>query len=192
MYKIIDNFIDEKTVTSINAEWPESMSCVEKKTSIKRHTTILPRSARRFADYMLSDSCIAFLEEITGIQNLLPDPSLFGGGLHEIGMGGFLKMHVDFNRLHNGWYRRVNALIYLNQDWQEEWGGQLLLGEDESISIAPIAGRCVIFDTTADSWHGHPYPLQCHIYRTRRSMAFYYYTEERPSWFTEQRNTVYK
>ena len=43
-------------------------------------------------------------------------------------------------------------------------------------SVAPMYNRCVIFNTDADSYHGHPDPLATPANVKRRSMALYYYT----------------
>src|SRR5207302_104354 len=40
---------------------------------------------------------------------------------------------------------------------------------------------CVVFSTTSTSFHGHPEPLNCPEDRTRKSMALYYYSKDRPS-----------
>jgi Rps23 Pro-64 3,4-dihydroxylase Tpa1-like proline 4-hydroxylase len=191
-YWVIDGFMKPAEVRAINAEWPKEMEVKDGKGSIKRHTTKLPPAAARFAEFMQCGAMIDQLERMTGIKGLIADKTMFGGGLHEIGKGGYLKMHVDFNLLPPDLYRRVNVLVYLNEDWQDKWGGHLLLGENKEISISPIAGRCAIFTTSEQSWHGHPYPLKCPKNRSRRSMAFYYYTKERPYWFTEHHTTIYK
>jgi len=127
-----------------------------------------------------------FLEHLTGIAGLIPDPHLRGGGLHEIKRGGALGVHADFNfypRLNL--YRRLNLLIYLNEDWPEAWGGDLELWDRQGKScvqrIAPTFNRAVIFDTSNFSYHGHPRPLQCPEERARKSLALYYYTVEAPA-----------
>jgi hypothetical protein len=43
------------------------------------------------------------------------------------------------------------------------------------LSVAPIFNRCVIFNTDADSFHGHPDPLTTPAHITRKSIALYYY-----------------
>jgi hypothetical protein len=43
----------------------------------------------------------------------------------------------------------------------------------------PSIGRCVIFKTDADSFHGSPAPLACPEGVTRKSIALYYYTNGR-------------
>jgi len=126
-------------------------------------------------------SFLAFLERLTGIGPLLPDPYLHGAGLHEIRRGGFLRVHADFNRhRETRLFRRLNLLIYLNPDWDADWGGELELWSSDMSRcverIAPMAGRCVIFSTSHESFHGHPHPLQCPEQLARRSLAMYYYT----------------
>lgn len=126
---------------------------------------------------------IAWLERLTGISGLVADPSLFGGGVHQIARGGFLKIHADFawhERLRL--YRRVNVLLYLNEDWRDEWGGQLELWRPDmsacAVRIAPRLNRMVIFSTSDTSFHGHPEPLACPEGVTRNSIALYYYAPE--------------
>ena len=42
--------------------------------------------------------------------------------------------------------------------------------------VAPLFNRCVIFNADADSFHGHPEPLNTPPDITRKSIALYYYT----------------
>jgi Rps23 Pro-64 3,4-dihydroxylase Tpa1-like proline 4-hydroxylase len=123
---------------------------------------------------------IGFLQKLTGIDGLIPDPYFEGGGLHETKRGGHLGVHADFN-IHDRLKleRRLNLLIYLNEDWDESYGGQLELWNKDmsecAARIKPIFGRAVIFSTALDSFHGHPEPLNCPPERSRRSIATYYY-----------------
>ena len=129
---------------------------------------------------------LGFLEELTGITGLVPDPYLRGGGLHEIRRGGLLGIHADFNvhpRLKL--YRRLNLLVYLNKAWDESWGGALELWDREGRrairTIPPVFNRTVLFDTSNFSYHGHPHPLACPPDRSRKSVALYYYSAECPA-----------
>jgi hypothetical protein len=124
---------------------------------------------------------LKFVEAVTGISGLLPDPEYNGGGYHETKTGGHLSVHADFNlnqRLRI--LRRVNVLIYLNKDWKDEYGGNLELWSKDMKarvkSVKPIFNRCVIFGTGADIFHGHPDPLSTPDGKSRRSIALYYYT----------------
>jgi Rps23 Pro-64 3,4-dihydroxylase Tpa1-like proline 4-hydroxylase len=126
------------------------------------------------------------LAQLTGIEDLLVDAQLLGGGVHLVEAGGLLRVHADFRRhLTYDLARRLNLLLYLNEDWKEEYGGHLELWDREMETcvrrVLPIANRCVIFNTGKDSFHGHPRPLSCPEGRLRQSVALYYYTAERPA-----------
>ena len=146
----------------------------------------LPPTTRRLVQDLNSPAFIEFLEALTGVENLIPDPHLEGGGVHQIGAGGYLKVHTDFNwharlKLH----RRLNILLYLNEGWNDAWNGQLELWDSQMSAcrqkISPIFNRLVVFSTTDGSFHGHPEPLSCPADITRNSIALYYYTTERPT-----------
>ena len=140
---------------------------------------------REFLYFMNGPVMLEVLERLTGIDGLIPDPYFGGGGLHQILPGGFLEVHADFN-----WHpvlrldRRLNVLIYLNDDWEEEFGGHLELWSRDLERcvkrILPVWNRTVVFSTTDYSYHGHPEPLRCPVGRSRRSLSFYYYTNGRP------------
>jgi Rps23 Pro-64 3,4-dihydroxylase Tpa1-like proline 4-hydroxylase len=124
---------------------------------------------------------IRVLENITGIDGLIPDPYFLGGGFHEISQGGHLSIHADFNH-HKpmNLERRINVLIYLNKAWTADHGGQLELWNDAMttcmVSVVPLFNRCVIFNTTSNSNHGNPNPINHPEKQPRRSIALYYYT----------------
>lgn len=143
----------------------------------------------------MNSQLILWLRAMTGIDDLSGDPSLHGGGLHEVETGGKLGMHVDFNR--NGeLYRRVNAILYLNDNWRNEWGGDLELWDRPTqpanrLLIAPAFNRMVIFEASEHSWHGHPQPLKCPAWVTRKSVAFYFYSESPHPSYKSDHSTVY-
>jgi len=127
-----------------------------------------------------------FFSELTGIPNLIADPSYLGGGVHVTMTGGKLDIHADFN-IHpeTGLHRRVNALLFLNEGWRPEWNGQLELYDKDNLArpaktVDPILNRLAVFGTTDTSFHGVPEPLACPPNRKRFSLALYYYTEDRP------------
>ena len=124
---------------------------------------------------------VHFLESLTAIQALIPDPHFVGGGFHETSKGGKLGIHADF-RINQAMHlnRRINMIIYLNKEWNSHYGGKLELWDKKMQgkvhSIEPIYNRCVIFNTDANSFHGHPDPLMTPDNVTRKSLALYYYT----------------
>jgi hypothetical protein len=144
---------------------------------------------RAFFYSLNSKPFIMFLENLTGIKGLIPDPYFMGAGFHEIKNGGHLSVHADFNH-HKpmNLERRINVLIYLNKDWKEEYGGQLELWDDAMTacqkSVVPLFNRCVVFNTTSTSNHGNPNVINHPQEIPRRSIALYYYTS---TWSDEKR-----
>ena len=142
---------------------------------------------KQLMHYLNSQPFLEFLQELTGIdETLLSDPYYKSGGYHQIKPGGFLKLHVDFHRhLHTHLDRRVNVLVYLNENWEESYGGHFELWEKDmskcKVKLLPIFNRMAIFTTTDSSWHGHPTPLSCPEDRSRKSLALYYYSNGRPA-----------
>ncbi len=127
---------------------------------------------------------VLFLETLTGIDNLIPDPYFIGGGAHMAGRGDFLKIHADFNWHHKlQAHRRVNALLYLNENWHEEWGGALEFWNKDMtgvvVSISPLFNRLAIFNVGIDSNHGQPQPNECPEDENRKALNLYYYTTDR-------------
>jgi Rps23 Pro-64 3,4-dihydroxylase Tpa1-like proline 4-hydroxylase len=127
---------------------------------------------------------IRFLERLTGIHGLIPDPHLHAAGYMKVSPGGFLGLHYDFSTQEElGLDRRVNVLLYLNRDWRTEWGGQLELHSNDppgtdghtQIDIAPLFNRLVIFNTP-EALHGHRRPIACPPERARLCLSWYYYT----------------
>lgn len=145
----------------------------------------VPAAIRNVLYQLNSAAALEFLESLTGISGLVPDPYFEGGGLHQIEREGFVKIHADFNRHPKlRLERRLNLLLYLNRDWKEEYGGHLELWDQEMARcekrILPVFNRCVIFNTSERAFHGHPEPLTCPSGMTRKSLALFYYTNGRP------------
>lgn len=141
---------------------------------------------RTLFSFLKSSTFIQFLEKLTGISDIIPDPHFRGSGIHQTLSGGFLNIHADFNRYERyGLHRRVNILLYLNPDWEESYGGHLELWSKDMkkcmVRVKPDIGKLVVFSSTDFSYHGHPKPLNCPKNRSRRSLALYYYTRTRPS-----------
>lgn len=138
-----------------------------------------------------------FLEALTGIRGVIPDPHFTGGALHQILPGGRLDVHADFSRdPRRGLDRRINVLVYFNPQWKDEYGGHLELWDGKMRQcvrrIAPVSNRCVVFNTTSTSFHGHPDPLACPQGMTRNSIALYYYTNGRDDGVVREHSTLWQ
>lgn len=181
--EVVDRVLDEFPKPD-ELDWQRFADAREKKLASNQYEMQGPYTRQVLAQFN-GPTFIRFLERMTRMEGLIPDPWYVGGGLHQIETGGFLKVHADFNKHEKlRLDRRLNALLYLNRDWDESWGGHLELwdeGMEQCVErIAPLAGRLVVFATTSTSYHGHPDPLRCPPDRQRRSMALYYYTNGRP------------
>jgi hypothetical protein len=177
---VLDGLFDEGLLDRVLDAFPGPEAAVWRRFDNERERKLGIREGlgwedERIASFLLAASAppmLEFLERLSGIDGLVPDPYFAGGGLNQTVRGGFLKIHADFN-----WHpklrldRRLNMLVYLNRDWREEYGGALELwdrgGKRAAKAILPIFNRTVIFATTDGSLHGHPRPLECHPDRTR-------------------------
>ena len=161
--------------------WYHYDNPLEKKLAMDR-LEVLPEPHASALRRFNSPVMLEWLRRVTGIEGLIPDNSYRGGGCHQILPGGKLDIHEDFN-VHpiTGLHRRLNAILFLNKDWKEEYGGHLELWNKEMtepvVRILPTFNTLVVFATDCDSYHGHPEPLTCPEGMTRKSMAAYYYTK---------------
>jgi Rps23 Pro-64 3,4-dihydroxylase Tpa1-like proline 4-hydroxylase len=194
---VIDRFLDLEFCQELIAQFPpfgagdaRNERGEEAGKSVINNINRLGPAFRQFDRLMRDTELLSAMSRITGIPGLLYDEDYVGGGTHENRDGQELDPHVDFNfhpRL--GWHRRLNLIVFLNPEWDENWGGCLeLLREPSSDSgdarkvVAPLANRAVIFETTESSWHGFP------VIRTpagrgisRKSLAVYFYSHDRPA-----------
>ena len=144
-----------------------------------------------------SEEFLEEIEYITAIEHLIGDDQLFGGGLHQSLTGAFLDVHVDYN-LHpkTKLHRRLNILVYMNQDWKDEYEGHLQLWDMKTNqmieNILPSFNRMAMFETNEISFHGHPKALKSPVGLSRKSLAAYYYTDTRPkNEIADEHNTIY-
>ncbi len=191
---VLDDFFSEELLSQVLQDFPD----LSKKSDVINYNNhnekkLEAKGEKYFSDitkalvhYLNSQPVLEFLQELTGIkETLLPDPYLVGGGYHEIKPGGLLKVHADFNKHEmTKLDRRINLLVYLNKNWDENYGGCFELW-DKNMSksvkkVLPIFNRIAIFSTTDFSYHGHPDPLTCPQDRSRKSLALYYYSNGRP------------
>jgi Rps23 Pro-64 3,4-dihydroxylase Tpa1-like proline 4-hydroxylase len=200
---VIDDLIDPSLLRQVVRDFPTS----EGVTASDREQERLKRQfhpqdcrgavTRNLFAELNSQAFLGFLAELTGLSGLIADPYYAGAGLHQTSRGGHLGIHADFNR-HEimNVERRLNLLVYLNDDWDESYGGALELWDRNMtgcrVRTYPVLGRAVIFATDLDSYHGHPDPLGCPPDRARRSLATYYYRAPEAGAFDIQRTTNFR
>lgn len=187
---VFDNFLPDQMAHLIALEYPR-IDTDSGNFKFHNHKNVsrylledirkYPLNLRLFASAINSRSFILFLETLTGIKALLPDPYFMGGGAMMSSSGGFLNIHVDFN-----WHqkmqvwRRCNALFYLTENWKDEYAGKLELWSDDGsvkiTEIAPLFNRVVVFNTTSKSYHGQPVPFVAPAGTYRHVFSAFYYT----------------
>jgi len=187
-----DNFFIPERLKEVLEEFPDLTKGADLKYKDVNQVKLASKgeyrfgpNTKQFMHYLNSQPFLEFLSILTGIENLIPDPYFEGGGCHQIQPGGMLKIHADFNKHPtNKLDRRLNVLVYLNENWEESYGGHFELWDREmkgcKTKILPLFNRMAMFSTTSTSYHGHPNPLTCPPDRTRKSLALYYYTNGRP------------
>ena len=185
---VLDNFFETASAEQIHAEFPGIRG--EFRRHIHQHShkhasndwSMFPPAIKAACEDLNSDRFVRLLSHLTGISPVYADPQLVGGGVHLIKRGGFLDIHADFNEHPVLKKKRcLNVLIYFNKNWKDEYQGALELWDKDMsrcvVKAWPVFNRCVIFETTTTSFHGHPAPLACPDGMTRCSLATYYYTD---------------
>ncbi len=208
---VLENFLDEGFLREVVQSYPDfeaawkqaqgsgdAFSAVNEKFKVQvSDSESFPPPVKTLHEAVSSQSFLDDLEHITAIPKLLADPSLRGGGMHLTGPRGRLDVHIDFNYNRNSkLHRRLNILIYLNENWPSAWGGAVELWDQQvkncQVSLPPTFNRCVIFETSDISYHGVE-PVTCPPNVARKSFAGYYYTQDPPpNWDGQMHSTVFK
>ena len=202
-YVIIPNFLQLDILQQILTEFPSTQDVsfdwkhynnpLEQKYALNKLDS-LPCIQQVF-EAMMSSCFLSKIQTITSISNLETDPHFHGAGLHSYpGDRGKLDIHLDYS-LHpiSGKERRCNLILYLNQDWKQEYGGELCLygcdtkdnttllpSKEEQVKLNPSCNTAVLFRTSDVSFHGLPKPMQAPSSIHRKSLAIYYVSDPRP------------
>jgi len=203
----IDNFLTEAFANEVYESFPsysESKQLGKEFSSVNQKRKIqicddekFPPPIKKLSNMLSSPEFLNLLENLMGVDDLIADPGLMGGGIHETNSGGHLDVHIDFNYIEQQqWHRRLNILIYFNKDWKEEYGGYLDIWDKDVKknygSFAPVFNRACGFLTSEISYHGVT-PLTCPADVMRKSFATYFYTKKAPEgWDGTKHSTVFK
>lgn len=194
-YWIIDNFFPLEDAKKLSKEFIDYNSkedlvhyhdWIAEKKACNNWNRFPPLTYKTFYN-LLSHRFCETLSSITGCNSLYPDIGLHGGGWHMHGNGGNLALHLDYS-IHPklNLQRKLNLIIYLEEDYDPCWGGNLEfwshnyeknLPHEKIKKIEPYFNRAVLFDTTQNSWHGFPEHIVCPEGKMRKSIAVYYLTD---------------
>jgi hypothetical protein len=191
---VIDDFFNNEIADALASEFPPFDSslwynynnAIEKKRAMNSWDRF-PKTTYSVFTYLNSPQFISTLQRWTDINALYPDVGLHGGGWHAHGRDGKLNVHLDYS-LHPKLKleRKLNLIVYMSKGWRKEWGGGLQLWSHDGKNNSPLRcekiienkfNRAVLFDTTQNSWHGLPDPLDCPQGQIRQSLAIYYLTQ---------------
>jgi hypothetical protein len=199
---IIDNFLPKDiygaAITEINAITAENWSIFENISSSRKECRnfIQAPLLETITNSFNSSNAIHWLEKLTGVSGLLPDPHLRGGGLCRILSGNKLDLHTDFNwndqiRLN----RKVNLILYLNQEWDTSWGGNLEFWDNDKTrcvrAIEPMPNRLVIWNYDPSLIHGLSERLVMPAGVSRDNLIHFYYTSN-ATWEVAPRRSQFK
>jgi hypothetical protein len=141
-----------------------------------------------------STQFIKWLEQLTGVQKLIPDPHLIGAGYMKSFKGDTLQVHTDFNWVEEvALNRAVSVIIYFNRGWQEQWGGSLNFYDTKRdkiySSVAPASGNMLVWTYKNLVYHGYPDPIDCPLNESRRGIRLFYLTSDAK---TDQKNPPHR
>ena len=139
------------------SEWLYMDTFREKKYTFKELDRLDNNIVASLTDSFHDQGVIKSISEITNINDLVSDPSLYAGGISRMDYGHFLNPHVDNS--HDGnrkKYRRLNLLFYVTPDLEEEDGGNLELWDTKVLKPLKIPckfNRLVVMETNPFSYH---------------------------------------
>ncbi len=186
-YVCIDDFLQDSIAASLSENFPSltQMDILYHGLNENKgeHSSFesLHENFKNLRDELASRNFVRNIEIISGINNLQTINDRYGAGLHQGGNGSFLDIHIDYN-LHplERRQRRLNLIIFLNKDWQQEWGGYLEFWNATRTkcvtSIEPKFNRCVLFICNNISYHGYS-RIKCPVSVTRKSFYFYFFSK---------------
>ncbi len=199
---VIDNFLKEDVAQSLVKNFPSS-------EQMRRHYKGLNEQKSegsnfenyheiftQVKNYLQGEAFLSAFSEITGITDIICPDDHRGAGVHQGFDGSFLDVHVDYS-VHPilNIHRRLNLLVFLNPDWEEQYGGKLELWDAEVRTchhkIVPTFNRAVIFETSKYSYHGYD-TINVPEGVTRKSMYFYFFTPINDKSKVEYHDTIFK
>ena len=188
----IDNILPATLARNLSDEFlpydDERWFCYKNKIEDKKLLSDwrqFPKETYQLFSFLNSPIMLESLSNLVGVQ-LYPDHGLHGGGWHIHASGGKLNPHLDYSMHPNlGLQRKLNLIIYLCDEWEDNYGGDFGLWDSKSDGsagklnkeISMGFNKAVLFDTTQNSWHGMSKPVSCPSGNYRKSIAIYYLTE---------------
>ena len=189
----LDNFIPAETVKamkeecnslSTNGTWDTDKAFTRAGSYMDQKINIDECPiGREVKNQLSSKPFLLWLGDVTGHYDIVPDPYMVGAGYMRCRKGDSLKIHTDFNFNNDlKLYRMLSLVIYLNEDWKQEWNGDLQFWDFERKGCVknyyPEAGKMILWRYHRLGFHGHPKPLTCPESVYRDGFRMFYYVSE--------------
>lgn len=190
-YCIVDHFIDDALATELSGEITQiEKNAAMKEAGIGREHVALNKTIRGDSIYWLDENNATaaqkkyfdIMEQLRCSLNKHLYLGLYGLECHFAiyPAGTFYKRHLDCfaGADISKPQRKISCIVYLNQCWDEQDGGQLRLYIDHAdtpskanfIDIPPVAGRAVIF--LSDTFYHEVLPAN----KQRKSLTGWFFT----------------
>jgi SM-20-related protein len=155
-YGVIDGFLSENEITELNESFLIHYQANEfKQAGISKGHEIVKNVRGDEILWLEKDKAHAiekrFLERLEEFMSYVNYTCFLGLRSYEIHyasypVGTFYKRHLDKFRNDSG--RKLSFICYLNQNWQADNGGELVmyLPEKEEV-VLPVGGRLVVFES---------------------------------------------
>lgn len=182
---ILDNFLRPEIAKQINDNFPSIDTLNVRRKSMNEqksedyHFDRFHPVFQDVKDVVTGELC-DIVGQITSLEGLFVTTDNTGAGVHQGSNGSHVDIHIDYNMStkFNAW-RRLNLLVYLSEDWKDEYGGALELWDKDmkvcEKKIMPYFNRAVIFYTDENAPHGYR-KMSLPEGITRKSFYTYYYT----------------
>lgn len=159
---IVDDLLPPDETRALAAAVPPSSSLMLKKSlreqkrvgvDVRRYDPIIGAGLFAFQH----PEVVAAVTAITGLEAMVPDPTLYASGISVMADGDYLRPHLDNS--HDGeqqLYRVINLLFYVSPDWDARNGGNLELWNEEVREAKVVEcrfNRLAVMETNRHSWH---------------------------------------
>ena len=189
---IFNEVVAEKSFVSNWTDFSNEYSSSKRKES--RNVTGAPLLESLMMSFN-SNKTVNWLESITETEGLIPDPHYLGGGFCKVMSGSKLDLHTDFNwnnRLRLN--RKVNLMLYINKEWNDDWGGALEFWDNEKSHciqrIEPLPNRLIFWMYDTKLIHGFPGVLDCPDDISRDNLIHFYYNSN-STWDEDPRRSQF-
>lgn len=158
----IENLLPESLAKEIYRAFPKMeqmrlMSSFRERKFTSKHFDQFSPTLKDITFALQDVAVVKVIEEITGIAQQIPDPTLYADGLSMMGERHFLNPHIDnSHEATRQFYRTLNLLFYVMPNWALQNGGNLEPWESsvrKNETVHSKFNRLVLMETTPTSWH---------------------------------------